>query len=253
MFLQDSHKCFLHGRTCRREQQRPDVSSGGFECQAYSHMRSRMGKTERTRSTAEHPLFAAPLKHFLAYIALRLPYCFWLEEVKGFTVPLDALGGVSPATYVAKKLEALGYACECLILDHCLWARSKRERVWLFGCHTDCGGREGTEIIKQIILSAVVELQFLNKLSRIPGAWDIVDKNGKDEVAMCRSSEDLSNVQTIVCGHANIFKPCQQLCVDTQPFSNCANNCLWTCKHFKPCKQVCVDTQTFSNCANNCL
>ena len=86
--------------------------------------------TERTRSTAEHPLFAAPLKHFLAYMALRLPYCFWLEEVKGFTVPLDALGGVSPATYVAKKVEALGYACECLILDHCLWARSKRERVF---------------------------------------------------------------------------------------------------------------------------
>ena len=48
VFLQESHKCFLHGRTCRREQQRPDVSSGGFECQAYSHMRSRMGKTERT-------------------------------------------------------------------------------------------------------------------------------------------------------------------------------------------------------------
>ena len=198
VFLQESHKCFLHGRTCRREQQRPDVSSGGFECQAYSHMRSRMGKTERTRSTAEHPLFAAPLKHFLAYMALRLPYCFWLEEVKGFTVPLDALGGVSPATYVAKKVEALGYACECLIIDHCLWARSKRERVFLFGCHTDCGGREGTEIIKQIILSAVVELQFLNKLSRIPGAWDIVDKNGKEEVARCRSSEDLSYVQTMV-------------------------------------------------------
>ena len=53
-------------------------------------------------------------------------------------------------------------------------------------------------------------------------------------------------MQTIVCGHANIFKPCKQLRVDTHTFSNCANNCLWTCK------QLCQIMQTIiSSHANN--
>ena len=46
---------------------------------------------------------------FLAYIALRLPFCFWLEEVKGFAVELPAFGGLSPAAYISKRPKRLGY------------------------------------------------------------------------------------------------------------------------------------------------
>ena len=56
-------------------------------------------------------------------------------------------------------------------------------------------------------------------------------------------------MQTIVCGHANIFKPCKQLRVDTHTFSNCANNCLWTCKHFQTVQtSVCGHANIFKLC-----
>jgi hypothetical protein len=108
-------------------------------------------------------LFFIPLQHFLAYITSRLPYCFWLEEVRGFCTELGALGGLSPASYISRRLRGLGYSCHCLLINHAIWARTTRERCWLFGVHEDAGGAKAAAIIKDIILSALRHLESLNR------------------------------------------------------------------------------------------
>ena len=142
----------------------PDVSSGGFPCPPFSQARTRTGKSARTGPTEAHPQFCMVMQEFIDYMKFRMPMSFWLEEVRGFMLPLVALNGRSPCQVVAADLQTIGYSCQCLTLNHSAFLKNTRERVFLFGCRPEGGGMKGAEDIRDIILELMEHVEQFAKL-----------------------------------------------------------------------------------------
>ena len=72
------------------------------------------------------------------YVAQRRPRCFFFEEV-GEMAKLTPKG--SALTYlelVGRKLAQMGYSIRAIIINHAVFVRIPRERLFVFACSVDC-------------------------------------------------------------------------------------------------------------------
>lgn len=188
-------RCFgCHSAKCRPSQMAVDIASGGFPCPPFSQARdkSKPSASRKTGATEDHPQFCMVMDEFVDYLKFRRPLCYWLEEVTGFDVPLEIFNGLSPCKVVAGRLAELGYSSCCLILNHSVFVKMGRERIFLFGCLPEAGGLAGAENIRDTIVNLMQEVE---KLQGIRGGaisvWRVVDVSGLQEQRRRRDPEAL--------------------------------------------------------------
>ena len=175
-FVNGNGSCFgCRSAACPVSPQRPHLATAGFPCPPFSRARQRTGGTDKTGKTEAHPDFQLVMVHFVQYCRVRAPFMFWVEEVLGFLTPLAALDGLSPCQVLVQKLEVVGYSCEAVKLDHEIWIRNTRGRVWIIGCHRDAGGRAGARAARDVVVRGYNKILEMNKLSAPPGVLDVVD------------------------------------------------------------------------------
>ena len=176
-FMNGQGSCHMcRSATCPVSPRRPHLATAGFPCPPFSRARCRTGGTERTGKTESHPDFVLVMIQFEQYLRARVPYMFWVEEVLGFLSELSALEGRSPCAVLVEQLGRIGYSCEAVKLDHELWIRNTRGRVWLIGCHRDAGGAAGARAARDIVVKAHAKLLEMNgSINPTPGVLDVVD------------------------------------------------------------------------------
>ena len=183
----DGGACFgCHAARCRfRQGVRPDVASGGFPCPPFSAVRTKTGSTARTGPPEQHPQFDLVMHQYLAYIDYKRPRSFWLLEVKGFLVALKSLGGISPCQQLVNDLKSRNYHCEALVLNHSMFVKNSRERVFLIGCadgEDGAGGAAGARDVRDTVLEII---DMISKILALkggpPSILDIVDVHSLQE------------------------------------------------------------------------
>ena len=179
--------CFVCNRKCKRSPKRPHLSTGGFPCPPFSAARQRSGSTRRTGGTQGHPQFNLVMNDLVEYLLRVAPFMFWLEEVAGFITALDALGGQSPAAALAERCRAAGYSVRAVLLDHRVWLRNSRLRVFIVGVHQDAGGDAAADEVIQLISSLS---DAVSALGPPPGVFDIVDTRSLAEIRRRRTTAD---------------------------------------------------------------
>ena len=170
-------KCFKHGCDCSVPTTRPDISSGGFPCVPFSKQRNTKGGTDRTSDASKHPQYFTTLEDLPTYLEIRRPRSFYMENVAMIAKELKSLGGRSALDLLVEKIAPLGYSCKAIILDHKVFVRVNRPRLFLIIVHTDCGGQRAAEWIAFTIAEA------MKYRSKFPPAefFDIVDVESEDQ------------------------------------------------------------------------
>lgn len=77
----------------------------------------------------------------LAYVRRTRPNLVLIENVSGWNKRSRVERGrddPSPMDKMRRKLEALGYAAQCVHLDVCVWSQCRRDRVYMLGARKDC-------------------------------------------------------------------------------------------------------------------
>ena len=177
-FLLDGGNCFKCGRSCRAPTTRPDISSGGYPCPPFSTQRSRTGGGERTGSTESHELYPTVMEGLPRYLKQRRPHCWWVEEVIGFKRSLKSLGGKSPLQVLARTAKSLGYACRCVTVDHMVFVRLSRDRIFVFGIDQECGGEEAAQWVEQRILLCI----RAREQHEPANVGDVIDVHSPEEI-----------------------------------------------------------------------
>ena len=162
---------------CSATSTRPDISSGGFSCQAFSAARYRGGDTGNTGENHTHDKYAVAMDGIPEYLASRRPRCFWFEEVLGFCRRNVKLGGRSPLDVVCEQCAKLGYSIRAVEHDASAWVNNTRPRVFVIMCSEECGGAKGVAAVCDMI-----EEIFAYRRLAAPTAFDsIVDPDSDFE------------------------------------------------------------------------
>ena len=140
----DNACCTCFGPCKQAAAARPDISSGGMPCKPFTRLRQQTGATPSTGLPHEHPQYETLAEDLPSYLKAKMPYSFWIEEVTTVT-RIDPRTQDSYLNKLVEDVSKLGYFILALQVDHGIWCKNPRQRVFLFGVHGDAGGREAAE------------------------------------------------------------------------------------------------------------
>ena len=179
--------CHKHKRCCSCPEPPPDIGASGSPCPPFSAQRQKNGVTNKTSDPTDHPAYSEAMTNFGLWIGQRRPHSWFLEEVGGFDRRLKSLGDRSPLQVFCKDAQTLGYAVAVFKINHLLFVKVSRPRIWVVGVSKQtCGGELAISWIDAAITEA---LEYRSKLP-VPSIHDVVDLDGRTENNWRRIARD---------------------------------------------------------------
>lgn len=176
----------------------PDIVGGGYPCQPHSRFRQTSGQTARTKRAQDHPAFNTLMVDFPKYLEHFRPKSFFVEEVDG--IMRQTCDGGSFLDTLMESLSDLGYATRALLLDHGVWCKMPRRRVFLVGFSPEVGGAQAAAWFQN------AAEQVTKTRSRSPPTciWDIVPPSDPTELEHI-SQNKAGGCHGRICGVRSYF------------------------------------------------
>ena len=117
------------------------------------------------------------MEEFDEYLRVRQPRTFWLEQVPGFNKTLASLGA-SPLELFSEQCQKRGYHLRAMQIDHRIFVKVVRCRLFVWGCSDEAGGQAGADFVYELV-QAMIE-QILDTHPDL-NVFDVVDVDSPDQ------------------------------------------------------------------------